>query len=153
MAVAGLKERGSGRVKATVVESVDGKTLKRFVIVNTQDGTRVYTDTATAYSGLPRPHETVAHSTGEYVNGQAHTNGLESFWSLMKRGYHGTYHKMSPKHLGRYVDEFRGRHNHRPLDTIEQMSLMVQGAEMKRLRYRDLVRKGLPNLSRPSKVE
>ena len=75
----------------------------------------------------------------EYVRGQAHTNGMESFWSMLKRGYEGTYHHMSEKHLGRYVNEFSGRHNTRPLDTADQMASMVRGMEGKRLRYQDLV--------------
>ena len=57
---------------------------------------------------------------------QAHTNGIESFWAMLKRGYEGTYHKMSVKHLGRYVGEFSGRHNDRSSDTIDQMRHMVQ---------------------------
>ena len=61
---------------------------------------------------------------------------------MMKRGYHGTYHKMSPKHLGRYVGEFEGRHNQRPTDTIAQMRSMVRSTEGKRLRYKDLIREG-----------
>ncbi len=73
----------------------------------------------------------------EYVNGQAHTNGIESFWAMLKRGYYGTYHRMSPKHLHRYVDEFAGRHNVRSEDTIDQMTAMVHGMDGKRLRYRD----------------
>ena len=66
-------------------------------------------------------HEAVNHSAGEYVRGMAHTNGIESFWSMLKRGYQGTYHKMSPKHLERYINEFSGRHNVREADTIDQM--------------------------------
>ena len=62
---------------------------------------------------MPFDHETVCHSVGEYVRGQAHVNGIESFWSMLKRGYHGTYHHMSAKHLDRYVTEFSGRHNDR----------------------------------------
>ena len=69
----------------------------------------------------------------------AHTNGIESFWALMKRGYHGTYHHMSEKHMDRYVTEFAGRHNDRPMDTITQMELMVLGMGRKRLRYRELI--------------
>lgn len=77
-------------------------TLQGFVEDNTEEETTVYTDDAKAYVGLDRPHQTVCHSVGEYVKGMAHTNGMESFWALMKRGYSGTCHKMSPKHLSRY---------------------------------------------------
>ena len=75
----------------------------------------------------------------EYVSGQAHTNGIESFWALLKRGYHGTYHHMSEKHLDRYVLEFSGRHNHRLLDTIDQMAIIALRMNNKRLRYQDLI--------------
>ena len=60
------------------------------------------------------------------MNGQAHTHGIESFWALLKRGYHGTFHKMSRKHLHRYVTEFAARHNLRSLDTLEQMQVMAR---------------------------
>ena len=83
-------------------------------------------------------HETVKHSISEYVNGMAHTNGIESFWALLKRGYHGTYHHMSEKHLGRYVTEFAGRHNDRNADTVDQMSRMAARMVGKRLSYRHL---------------
>ena len=82
------------------------------------------------------------HSVSEYVKGQAHTNGIESFWSLLKRGYYGTYQKMSPAHLNRYVAEFERRHNDRRLDTLEQMGLMVNGSDCKRLKYKDLIKQG-----------
>ena len=138
MAVAGIKDRQTKRVRATVVERVDAPTLQGFVTDNAAPGATVYTDDATAYAGLAG-RESVKHSVGEYVRGQAHTNGIESFWSMLKRGYVGTFHKMSPDHLHRYVGEFEGRHNARPLDTIEQMTAMVHGAEGKRLRYADLI--------------
>ena len=89
--------------------------------------------------GLPFDHETVRHSVSEYVNGQAHTNGIESFWAMLKRGYHGTYHHMSEKHLGRYVGEFSGRHNRRDLDTIDQMQTIATGMIGKRLTYAELI--------------
>ena len=63
-------------------------------------------------------HAAVKHSVSQYVDGKVHTNGIESFWSMLKRGHKGTYHKMNNKHLKRYVDEFVGRHNKRPSDTI-----------------------------------
>lgn len=82
---------------------------------------------------------TVTHSAGEYVNGQASTDGMESFWASLKRGYIGVYHWFSVKHRGRYVWEFSGRHNFRPLDTIDQMSVLVFGMIGKRLTYTDLI--------------
>lgn len=85
--------------------------------------------------------ESVKHSVGEYVRGQAHTNGVESFWSMLKRGYYGTCHKMSVKHLLRYVNEFSGRHNDRSINTIDQMMSMVQGMFGKRLSYHRLIRR------------
>ena len=72
---------------------------------------------------------------------QARTNGIESFWSMLKRSYDGTYHHMSLQHLGRYIGEFSGRHNDRPADTIEQMQNMVRGLNKRRLRYSDLTAK------------
>ena len=138
VAVVGMKDRETNQISAEVVESVDGLTLQGFVLDQVADGAKVYTDDATAYHGLEN-HESVKHSVRQYVDGQAHTNGIESFWAMLKRGYHGTYHKMSAKHLDRYVNEFAGRHNARPCDTADQMAHMAQGMVGKRLRYRDLV--------------
>ena len=118
--VAAVKDRATGTVAARVVPQVDGPTLRGFVASHTAPSAEVYTDEASAYAGLPR-HTTVRHSAGEYVNEMAHINGVESFWAGLKRGYHGTHHHMSAKHLARYVAEFAGRHNARPLDTIEMM--------------------------------
>ena len=73
------------------------------------------------------------------MNGMAHTNGIESFWVMLKGGYKGTHHKMSPKHVARYVTEFAGRHNVHDLDTLAQMTMFVKGLGGKRLRYDDLV--------------
>ena len=75
----------------------------------------------------------------EYVREQAHTNGLESFWSMLKRGYAGTFHNISPMHLHRHVDKFSGRHNGRPLDTVDQMAAIVRRASGKRLTYQQLI--------------
>ncbi len=138
-AVAGLKDRPTNQVKAKVVEQTDASTLQGFVHMETEFGAQVYTDEARAYVGLNRPHEAVKHSVSEYVRGQAHTNGMESFWSMLKRGHDGVYHHFSAKHLDRYVDEFEGRHNNRPLDTTDQMAIMAQGAVGKHLPYAELI--------------
>ena len=69
----------------------------------------------------------------------AHTNGIESFWATLKRAHKGVYHKISPKHLQRYVDEFAGRHGVRERDTLDQMQSVVAGMVGKRLGYRELV--------------
>lgn len=137
-AVVGIKDRETNQVKAEVVEHTNKETLQSFVVENTTESAIIYTDEAKAYSGMPRRHFPVRHSVGEYVREQAHTNGIESFWAMLKRGHKGTYHKMSVKHLHRYVDEFQGRHNHRPMDTKEQMSDVVKEGVGKQLRYSDL---------------
>ena len=99
--VVGAKDRETNQVAARTVESTDGPTLKGFVGEHAAPGAKVFTDEASAYAGMPFEHESVNHGVGEYVRGMAHVNGMESFWSLLKRGYHGTYHHMSPKHLDR----------------------------------------------------
>ena len=138
-AVVGAKDRDTGRIDAEVAASTDGKTLKKFVYDRVEPGAKVFTDEATAYQGLSGVHhKQVKHSVGEYVDGKVSTNGLESFWALLKRGYHGTYHKMSVKHLGRYVDEFAGRHNAREADTIVQMTWIARDMIGKRLKYKEL---------------
>ena len=116
VAVIGAKQR-DGRVKARPVGNTEKETLQGFVGESVDPGSTVYTDDHGGYRGLcsAYQHRKVRHSVGEYVNGQAHTNGIESFWSMLKRGHKGVYHKMSPKHLHRYVDEFAGRHNIRSL--------------------------------------
>ena len=136
--VAGIKDRDSNRVTAKVVPDTKQKTLGRFVEESVAPGAKVYSDDSTAYDNLFN-HESVKHSIGEYVRGMAHTNGIESFWSMLKRAHAGTYHKMSPKHLNRYVQEFAGRHNLRELDTLDQMGTVVRQMDLKRLPYEELI--------------
>ena len=151
-AIVGIKDRKTKRVRLEVVENTTKQTLQDFVTERTGTGAIVYTDEARAYIGLPREHHTIKHGEGEYVRYEVHissvgeyiqhqvsTNGMESFWSLFKRGYMGVYHKMSPEHLHRYAAEFEGRHNARPMDTMEQMEDMIAGMDGKRLRYGDLM--------------
>ena len=136
----GAKDRKTNKVKAKVTRNTDGKTLQKFVIETAVTGATVYTDDAAAYKGMPFDHASVRHSVGEYVSGMAHTNGIESFWSMLKRAHKGVYHKMSAKHLQRYVDEFAGRHGLRERYTIDQMQSVVAGMVGKRLIYRKLYR-------------
>jgi len=137
-AVVGAKDRETNEEAAKAVESTDKETLQGFVKDHADLQATVYTDDAGAYETLPFEHESVKHSVSEYVRGKAHTNGVESFWSMLKGGYVGTYHKMSPKHLQRYVNEFSGRHNVRMADTLDQMELTMRRMVGKRLRYKDL---------------
>lgn len=137
-AVVGAKDRHSNRVAARVIQRTDQATLQRFVADHADWQADIYTDSASAYKGLPN-HEAVAHSTGEYVRGQIHTNGVESFWSMLKRAHKGTFHKMSPKHLQRYVNEFAGRHNIRDLGTLSQMGFVAAKMAGRRLRYSKLI--------------
>ena len=137
-AVVGAKDRSTNQVAAAVIDSTDRRTLQGFTLSHTTHDAQIFTDDALAYRGLPN-HQTVKHSVNEYVNGKAHTNGVESFWAMLKRGYHGTYHRMSRKHLQRYVNEFAGRHNTRDLDTIHQMGVTASGLVGQRIIYRDLI--------------
>ena len=137
--VAGAKERSTGKVSAGVVASTKTESLAGFVTDHTEETAVVYTDEHAAYAKVPRYHFTIRHGIKEFVNGRIHTNGIESFWAMLKRGHMGTYHKMSKKHLGRYVTEFAGRHNRRPSDTLDQMGALVGGMEGKRLKYAELI--------------
>ena len=140
--VVGMKSRATRQVVASVIPTACAGTLRRFVKTHCDPQSHIYSDQNQSYAGL-REHgyhvESVNHSVKEYVRNQAHTNGIESFWAMLKRGYHGTYHKMSPKHLQRYVNEFSGRHNIREQDTIQQMAMIAKKSVGKRLRYRELI--------------
>ena len=142
-AVAGAKDRATNRVSAKVMPATDAPALQGFVRERAARGATVYTDDAAAYASLPDMfngyrHGTVRHSVGEYVRGMAHTNGIESFWSMLKRAHKGTFHKIDEKHLGRYVNEFAGRHNDREADTLDQMQAIAGALNGKRLPYRRL---------------
>lgn len=139
VAVAGIKDRETNTIRARVVEKTDAPTLQGFVTTNTDEKATVYTDDATAYRSIDRKHESVKHSVSEYVREQAHTNGIESFWASLKRGYHGTFHHISEKRLHRYVREFVNRHNARPMDTVKMMQEFHAGMIGKRLMYKDLI--------------
>ena len=149
MAVIGMKDRATNEVRAEVITETDAETLQDFVEENTEEDAKVYTDDAKAYKGVEREHEAVKHSVSEYVRGQAHTNGIESFWSMLKRAHAGTFHKISPKHLDRYVREFAGKHNVRDSGTLAQMRDTVARLVGRNLLYHDLIAcNGLSNAAR-----
>lgn len=139
--VVGVKDRKTGKVKAKAIKRTDSATLRGFVREHAQPGSHVYSDGHSAYTLLEGEyhHRAVQHSAGTYVIEDIHTNGIESFWSLLKRGIVGVYHQVSEKHLDRYVCEFVGRHNLRDLGTAEQMGEIARGLRGRRLRYDDLV--------------
>ena len=149
-AVVGAKDRETNKVSATVVQHTDRPTLHGFIREHAQPGATVYTDEAQAYRELEdMEHEAVKHSVAEYVRGKAHTNGIESFWATLKRAHTGTFHKMSPKHLERYVRQFAGKHNLRESDTVAQLAAVAASLIGRRLLYRDLVAdNGLPSGAR-----
>lgn len=135
-----LKSR-MGEVRAKVVPSVGIVDLHREIKSNVAQGATLYTDKWVGYRGLKAQfnHATVDHMAKEYVNGDCHTNGIESFWALFKRGYHGIYQHMSKKHLQRYINEFTFRLNRRTesMQTIFS-DVMQKISESSKLGYKEL---------------
>ena len=142
IAIAGAKDRATKRVSASVVPATDGRTLQGFVRKRAELRAKVYTDDTRAYRGMAGfDHEAVNHSVGEYVRAQAPTNGIESFWAMLKRGYHGTFHHFSTAHMQRYVNEFAARQGLRERDTIAIMGEFMAGMIGRCLTYRQLTGK------------
>ena len=142
-AVLGVKDRKTNRITAKVIEDNTTPTIQEFVNDNHSQNASVFTDEHRSYEGLVN-HVSVNHSKKQWavstlLGEYAHTNGIESFWAVLKRAYHGTYHHLSKKHLNRYVTQFAGKHNLKSLDTIDQMATIVKCMVGKRLRYKDLV--------------
>jgi len=137
--VVGMLER-DGEVRVAHIKKEQAPSLVKENVC--PENSVVMTDAAMVYRQLDDDYKrhSVNHSIGEYVRGQAHTNGIESFWATLKRGYKGTYHYMSHKHLSRYITEFAGRHNVRDYDTIIQMEMLATGFVGKRLRWNDLTK-------------
>ena len=152
--VVGAKDRATNHVQAKAIEVPNKATLIPFVEDLAAPGATVYTDEAGPYRTLPTMfnrlrHESVNHGAQEYVRGEVYTNGIESFWAMFKRAYKGTFHKLSPKHLDRYIQEFAAKHNFRDLDTLAQMSMLALGLSGKRIKYHELIAdNGLPSGAR-----
>ena len=142
VAVVGIRDENA-QVRATPVADTSAPTLKGFVKANVPVGASVVTDEFASYRGLSSQgyiHHTVNHSAGEYVRHYClHTNGIESFWALLKRGHYGIYHYMSAKHLHRYVNEFAFRHNTAKASTMTFIDMTIGRMIGKRLTYKGLV--------------
>lgn len=150
--VFGARDRATGRVSARIVEDQKMPTLTEAVADSVVPGGTVYSDEHNGYRRLRNfgfDHKAVSHShsaasrgISRWVDGMAHVNGIESVWAVLKRGYHGTYHSMSPEHLARYIAEFQHRHNERPHDTEDQMAEIVRFMEGRLLPYKELIAEG-----------
>ena len=146
-AVIGMLDRESRQVRAKVVPNVKRETLQNEILKNIKYGSSIYTDQAVAYDNLRRRyiHDTVNHAE-TYVKGRVHTNGLENFWSLMKRNLSGTYVAVEPFHLDRYLDEQMFRFNNRatkdnPLNDSDRFLLALSQVSNRRLTYAELTGK------------
>ncbi|SRR5579883_564391 len=137
--VLAMVERG-GRVKTRPIANVTGKTLKDAIREDVHASARIITDENSAYTGIGAEfaggHQTVCHSAREYVRGDVHSNTIEGFFSIVKRGINGIYHAVSKEHLHRYMAEFEFRYNNRHLEDGERTTAAIQAAEGKRLTYR-----------------
>lgn len=148
--VMGMLDRELRQVRAKVVPNVRRETLQNEILNQIQPGSKVYTDSAPAYDLLkvqPFIHDAVNH-VEEYVCGEVHTQGIENFWSLLKRGLRGTYIAVEPFHLDRYVGEQVFRYNNRatkdnPLTDSDRFALAVTQIVGKRLTYAELTGKEL----------
>lgn len=139
-AVIGILEE-NGDVRAEPISGTGAHILQGFVRANAVEGATVVTDAHRSYRGLndAYTHKVVNHSIGEYVREKAHTNGIESFWALLKRGHYGVYHMMSAKHLHRYVNEFAFRHNTAQVGTMGFINMTIGQMANKRLTYKELI--------------
>jgi transposase-like protein len=142
-AVLGMRERGTGKTYAATMPERSLQEATQRIHDNIELGTQLYTDEHLMFSdldGLFFRHDTVNHSAGEYAAGAAHTNGIESVWAVLKRGYYGVYHSMSGKHLRRYLDEFTFRLNEGNVKrhSLERLDSMIEAVSGKRLTYAGL---------------
>ena len=113
------------KIGAEAVDDTKKDELQGYLEENVRSDAIVYSYEMKSYEDLPQPHEAVRHGTGEFVRGEVHTNSLESFWLMLKRGYVGIYHWFSQQHLDRYVKEYAKRRSMRELYTIDQMTELI----------------------------
>ena len=139
-AVLGMRERG-GDVKAVVILDTKGATIQAEVEAAVAPGSTLCTDEHGAYVGMGYRHLSVNHSAKQYVDGMAHTNGIESVWAVLKRAHYGTFHHFSVKHMQRYVDEcaFRLNEGNVKRHTLARLDSLMDSAVGVRLTYEDLI--------------
>jgi transposase-like protein len=139
--VVGIRQRG-GEMRARVVPDVKRVTLHGHILENVERGSKVYTDRYQSYRDLHEDfdHATIDHAV-RYVEGRVHTNGLENFWSLLKRGLKGTYVSVEGKHLRRYVDERVFTYNMRGMNDYGRFATVLRSVAGRRLTYADLIGK------------
>lgn len=140
--VLGMMQTG-GKVHLSVVPDTKATTLKPVIEKMVAEGSIIVTDEWRGYSGLSKQysHVVINHKDNEYVRGAFHTNNIEGFWSLLKRGIYGIYHQVSPKHLHRYCDEFAYRFNSRKATSTDRFDVSLKNVQG-RLTYKDLTSKG-----------
>lgn len=138
-AVAGVMKRG-GELRVKKVKNTNGYHLKPFVVKNVEFGSQIMTDEHLGYNGLAQlfKHSRVNHRTEQYVIDNCHTNSMEGFWSLLKRGVSGIYHSISQKHLQQYLDEFVFRYNTRKATETNRFDMMLNNINA-RLTYNTLI--------------
>lgn len=139
-AVFGMKERG-GKVIAKVLPNTKKKTIQSELHYSIKEVSTLCTDESKAYKGVKLAHRTVNHSAKEYVDGMAHTNNIESVWSVLKRGLYGVYHFFSVKHLQRYGEEFMYRLNEGNVQNHvrDRLDSLFEKSVGKRLTYSNLL--------------
>jgi transposase-like protein len=149
--VIGARERNTGKVQAKVIPNRQPKSVQTFIADSVQvDASKVYTDAYRAYRRMDRlgiDHSYVDHSR-EYVDGRVHTNGIENFWALLKRGLHGTYVQVNPEHLFRYVDERVFTYNLRKLSDFDRFKTVLGHVAGRRLTYNELITETWPKRAR-----
>ena len=134
--------RNGNKVYTEVIPDTKAKTIKPIIEKMVEKGSIVITDEWTAYTGLSSTgvsHTVINHKENEYVRGGFSNNGIENFWSMLKRGIYGIYHQASPKHLHRYCDEFAHRYNTRKIKDNERFDLALQNTGS-RLTYKELTK-------------
>ncbi len=143
-AVMGILERGkdgTSKVRTAVIPNRKKKAIQNEVRKHVEAGSALYSDALKSYDGLNEfEHQVIDHAVA-YVDGKVHTNGLENFWSLLKRGINGTYVSVEPFHLFRYLDEQAYRFNNRKMSDAERFDIAVKGVVGKRLTFDQLTGK------------